>query len=125
VSSSRRNIFRLGGDFLWARRLRLVGALGSLHNLHVRPDGQMIGKGIACWVGAMRGMIDRSACDRCKSSLDGPGICIGFADVLVGADQLAAEKRRQHCPQRVQGRGTYGGETDVAGVNAVLAPAGD
>jgi hypothetical protein len=25
----------------------------------------------------------------------------------------------------VQGRGTYGGETDVAGVNAKLPPAGD
>lgn len=39
VSSSRRDIFDLDVKLLRAGRLRLVANIGSLHDLHIGPDG--------------------------------------------------------------------------------------
>ncbi len=125
MRSSRRDVLDLDGSLLWARSLRLVGGLGRLHDLHVRLDGQMIGESVACGIDAMRSLIDRRAGDGCKSSLDRPTTCPGVTYDFVGAGQLPVKTRHQRYPGHNQGRRTYGGETDVAGVNAVLPPAGD
>lgn len=105
LSVSWRDVLDLDRNLLWAGRLRLVGGLGRLHDLHVRLDGQMIGKGIACRVDAMRGVIDRRASDGCKPSLDWPGTCPGVARDSVGAGQLAVKTRHQHCSNHVARQG--------------------
>lgn len=125
VSVSWRNVLDLDSDFLWAWRLRHGGGLGSLHDLHVRPGGQMIGEGIACGVDALRRLIDRHASNRRKPSLNGPSSRPGIANDFAWAGQFPGNPKHQRFPIFVQGRWTHGGETDVAGVNDVLAPAGD
>jgi hypothetical protein len=109
-SASRRDVLGLERSLLWAGRLRFAGRLSRLHDLHIRLDRQLVSKGIACRVDPMRRVIARRAGDGREPSLDWPSTCSDVAQHLVGADQL---------------RGTYGGETDVAGVNAKLPPAGD
>jgi hypothetical protein len=82
---SRRDVLRLDARLLWARRLCLACGLGSLHDLHVRLDGQMIGKGVTCCVVAMWRMIDRRTSDGRESPLDWPCTCPSVAHDFVGA----------------------------------------
>jgi hypothetical protein len=93
--------------------------------LHVRFDRQLVSKSIACRVDPMRREIARCAGDGRKPSLDWPSTRSGIAQHLVGAGELTMKTNSQHRGGTVHGRWTYGGETDVAGVNAKLPPAGD
>ena len=96
VSPSWRDVLDLKGDLLWAGCPRLDRGLDSLHDLHVRLDGQMIGKRITRRIDVMRRMVDRGISDGCKASLNWPSTCPSVPNHLIRASQFPVTSSHQY-----------------------------